>query len=217
MNSAWTSVGGAFRFAAGRLEGTLEDTDDGKSLQIVLDKMRIGAIEDLKWRVEGTEAVGATAPTRDIPYIQQPYVVAPFIVNSPVGLRLTAFLRATDAGIDVDFRLATVETLSDVSLDLRAEWPVGSFWTAGIDLHSSFPGVSAGVLRLHDRSVSLMGDVGEQGTFTPNKEGATLRLFNQSLEKGVILVGRFALRPFTDDAQLQRELDDWLQHPSASL
>lgn len=217
MNSTWTAAGKAFRFSAGSLEGTLERTDDAKSLRIAIGDWRIGAMGDLHWKVEGTSDDGTTAPVPDVAYIQQPYVVAPFVVNSPVGLRLTAFFRATDAGIDADFRLATIETLDDVSLEVQAVWPQGSFRTAGIDLSTRFPGVSAGVLTSKEGPAALLVDVGEHGSFSQNNQGATLGLFHQSLEKGVILVGRFALRPFTSDAQLQRDLDEWLQHPSASL
>jgi hypothetical protein len=217
MSSAWTAAGTAFRFSAGGLEGTLERTDDAKSLRIVMGDWRIGGLGDLQWKVEGTGDAGTTTPIPDVAYIQLPYVVAPFVVNSPVGLRLTAFFRATDAGIDADFRLATIETLDNVSLDVQAEWSQGSFRSAGIDLNTRFPGVSAGVLTRNEGSAALLVDVGEHGEFSPNNEGAELKLFHQSLEKGVILVGRFALRPFTSDAQLQRDVDEWLQHPSASL
>ena len=217
MSGAWTTAERAFRFTAGPLGGTLERTDDAKSLRIVMGELRIGAVGNLDWTLEDGGAEGTTQPIPDVAYLQLPYVVAPFALNTPAGLRLTAFFRANEDGVDVDFRLATIETLAAVSLDVNAEWPAGSFWTAAIVIHPTFPGVSAGVLRLGGRPTALLVDVGEHGKFEPNPQGAALRLFHQALEKGVILVGRFALRPFSDDAQLQRDLDEWLAHPSASL
>ena len=218
MSSAWTAAERAFRFAAGRFEGTLERTDDGKSLRIVLGGIRIGTLGDLQWTLEDGGAKGATVPVPDVAYIQQPYAVAPFVVNSEVGLRLTAFFRATDDGIDADFRLATVETLASVSLDVVCEWPNNGYRAvAESGNRRRFPGVSAGVVDYGHGKATFLTDVGEHGEFKASSNGGALKLFNQSLEKGVILVGRFALRPSTDPAQIQRDLDAWLDHPTASL
>jgi hypothetical protein len=151
-----------------------------------------------------------------VAYLQLPYVVAPFAINTPAGIRLTAFFRANEDGVDVDFRLATVATLANVSLELAAEWP--AFQTKlGWPNARLFPGVSAGVVEYGRGSAVLLVDVGEHGVFSQTPKGATLKLFNQELEKGVILVGRFAIRPFVDESRMKRDLEDWLDHPSASL
>jgi hypothetical protein len=216
MSGAWTTAERAFRFTAGPLCGTLERTDDARSLRIVLGGVRIGALGDLHWTLEDGGAKGSTQPIADVAYLQLPYVVAPFALNTPAGLRLTAFFRATEDGVDLDFRLATVETLANVSLDLAADWP--AFRSPGEWSNPRlFPGVAAGIVDLGGRSAGLLIDVGEHGVFSPTPNGATLRLFNQGLEKGVILVGRVAIRPFVDEERLRRDLEAWLDHPSASL
>jgi len=220
MKSAWSTTEGAFSFAAGTLSGMLERSAATSSLSIVLGKLRIGSLGDLSWRLEADGSTGAVHPSPDVAYIQQPYVVAPFVLKTPSEFRLTGFFRANDDGVDVDFRLATVAPVTNVSLELKAQWPAGAYRSLP-ELTKSrrypCPGVAAGVVEFGDGQAALFTDVGEHGEFKPGANGATLRLFNQSLEKGVILVGRFALRPSTEPARIKQDLNDWLDHPSASL
>jgi len=223
MASAWTADGRAFRFTAGPFEGRLERTDAPEGFRLILGRFVLNAVGQLHWKME-TGCEGSTDPAPDVAYLQLPYVVAPFLVNTPAGIRLTAFFRATDLGVDVDFRLATTEPLENVSLDLAVEWPEGghrpfkSHNAIGPTFFNRrFPGVSAATLIYDDNAgATLFIAVGEHGEFNWNSTGATLRLFNQPLEKGVILVGRLALRS-ADAATINRDLADWLDHPSASL
>jgi len=221
MKSAWTAAGRAFRFDAGPLSGMLERSAYSRLLTIALGGLRIGALGGLAWRMERDGSTGSVHPLPDVAYIQQPYVVAPFVLETPPEFRLTAFFRATDQGIDGDFRLATVWPVSEVSLELFAEWPAGGYRPI-VDFPTSdrpcdFPGVQAGIVEFGGGSAALFTDVGEHGQLQTTSTGATLKLFDQSLEKGVILVGRFALRPAVDSLLIKRDLDDWLDHPSASL
>jgi hypothetical protein len=216
MSGAWTTAERAFRFTAGAIGGTLERAEDAKSLRIVMGGLRIGTLGDLDWTLENDAAQGTTQPIPDVAYLQLPYVVAPFALNTPAGLRLTAFFRATEEGLDADFRLATVETLANVSLELAAEWPAFRSQREWSNPRL-FPGVTAGIVEIGGGSAVLLIDVGEHGVFSLTPKGATLKLFNQALEKGVILVGRFAIRPFVDEQRMKRDLDAWLDHPSASL
>ena len=220
MKSAWSTTEGAFSFAAGPLSGSLEREATTRSLSIALGAVKIGTLGDLSWELEIDGSKGSVHPTPDVAYIQQPYVVAPFILQTPSEFRLTGFFRATDVGVDVDFRLATVAPVSNVTLDLFAAWPAGGY-QALPELTGNrrypCPGVAAGIVDFGGGRAALVTDVGEHGVFTPTSTGATLRLFNQSLEKGVILVGRFALRPSTDLIRIKQDFDDWLEHPSASL
>jgi hypothetical protein len=222
MKSAWSADGDGFRFDAGPLSGMLVRSGDGRSLAVAVGGWNIGGLGALSWRMESDGATGSVHPTPDVAYIQQPYVVAPFSLETPPEFRLTGFFRAVDEGVDVDFRLATVWPVAQVTLDLHAEWPAGAYrplpeLTAPANRPYPCPGVAAGVMNLPGTSAAFFTDVGEHGEFVPAATGATLRLFNQSLEKGVILVGRFALRPSTDSDSMNRDLALWLDHPSASL
>jgi hypothetical protein len=220
MKSAWSTTEGAFSFSAGSLSGVLERLREPSMLTIALEQLRIGTLGNLAWRLEADGSTGAVHPTPDIAYIQQPYVVAPFVLETPSEFRLTGFFRATDEGVDADFRLATVWPVTNVSLELSAHWPAGGYRPLPELIRNRpypCPGVAAGIVEFGSGSVALLTDVGEHGIFTPTSNGATLQLFNQSLEKGVILVGRFGLRPSTDPARIKQDLDDWLDHPSASL
>jgi hypothetical protein len=174
----------------------------------------------LSWRMESDDSQGSTDPVPELAYIQQPYVVAPFSLATPSEFRVTGFFRATDEGVDVDFRLATVLPVTNVSLELFAEWNKGAYRPLP-ELAKSrpypCPGLEAGLLDFGGGMAALFTDVGEHGVFELTSSGARLRLFNQSLEKGVILVGRFALRPFGDQRRVLRDFNDWLDHPSASL
>jgi hypothetical protein len=220
MKSAWSKTEGGFSFAAGSLTGVLERSAEPSALSIVLDKLRIGSLGNLSWRLESDGSAGAVHPMPDVAYLQQPYVVAPFVLETPSEFRLTGFFRATDDGVDVDFRLATVRPVTNVSLELQAEWPASGYQPLPeLTRNRPYPcpGVAVGVVDFGRGKAVLLTDVGEHGVFTPTSDGATLQLFNQSLEKGVILVGRFALRPSTYLAHIKKDLDDWLDHPSASL
>jgi hypothetical protein len=78
-------------------------------------------------------------------------------------------------------------------------------------------GVALGWLAANDRELLSMTDVGERGRTLSHANGLRLEFFGQSLEKGVILVGRIAFRSATDDASALAALADWLEHPKASL
>jgi hypothetical protein len=182
MKGAWSTTEGAFSFAAGSLSGKLERSVATASLSIAFGKLRIGSLGDLSWRLEADGSTGAVHPTPDVAYIQQPYVVAPFILKTPSEFRLTGFFRATDDGVDVDFRLATVAPVTNVSLELLAQWPAGAYRSLPELTNTRqypCPGVAAGVVEFDGGRAALFTDVGEHGVLTPTSTGATLRLLNQ--------------------------------------
>lgn len=228
MKSAWSAAAGAFSFSAGPLAGRLVRSLDGDSSCLELGVIQIGSLRELTWILERDGSSGTAYPFPETAYIQQPYVVAPYGLNmvapygvkSSSGFRLTGFFRATDDGVDADFRLATAIPVTNVSLELYAEWSKGNYQPLpelAKNRRYPCPGAEAGIVDFGGGKAALFTDVGEHGVFTPTNAGATLRLFNQSLEKGVILVGRFAFRQAVDSDRIKRDFDDWLDHPSASL
>ena len=122
MKSAWSAAAGAFSFSAGPHSGTLNRSNEPPGLAINLGDTRIGGAGAPSWRMERDDTEGSAHPVPETAYIQQPYVVAPFALKTPSDFRLTGFFRATDDGIDADFRLATVLPVTNVSLELFAEW-----------------------------------------------------------------------------------------------
>jgi hypothetical protein len=161
-------------------------------------------------------------------YIQNPYLVAPQLVDSAPGLHLTAFIRASDEGLDADFRLTTVSELKRAALECNCAWPSGICeprpdLLAGLDHPKTSQGIALARLQLSDSdAVWMYWDVGEHGMWRVREEAGGVQrlqcnLFEQPLEKGVILVGRFALRRLSNESAVRENLLRWLDRPTASL
>ena len=77
------------------------------------------------------------------------------------------------------------------------------------------PGLSRGLSVSGLGDMALLLDVGEEGSAVFGPAGVECRLFDGFLEKGVIVVGRWAVRPLTDEAALRADLVAWLDAPPA--
>jgi hypothetical protein len=145
-------------------------------------------------------------PTSSSILIQEPYVVVPHELTSEVGLRLVVGVMADPEGLMLDARLETIAPIDRVSLSMSVECTDGAGWT--IQPQSPTPPIVGGpttIDRWAARQMRLVGqegpgiglvtDLGEAGTARTEGGGRRWKLtfFDQSLEKGVILVGRWGL------------------------
>ncbi|HVJ80272.1 MAG TPA: hypothetical protein VNC50_04305 [Planctomycetia bacterium] len=171
--------------------------------------------------LEGAEQ---TAPlTAATPYLQEPYVVAPFAptVDAYEGPRLTGFFRADEAGFDLDFRVTTRDELRAVALagTLECHAPIEQEDLGRLLRGKANPSRGISVWKLPE-GAWLFLDVGEHGEADGRAAPSgslSLSFFRQSLERGVILVGRSALRTPADREALAVAVTDWLDKPQASL
>jgi hypothetical protein len=139
-------------------------------------------------------------------FIQEPFILAPQQITSDVGLRLILGVMADKQGIMMDARLETIAPLERVSLSLSiqlhpdqdcyirppvATWPNDSLVVAGTDARWMH------VYQGHTLVAGLVCDLGDAGFALGDRHGKRweLTLFEQPLEKGVILVGRWGFVP----------------------
>jgi hypothetical protein len=171
---------------------------------------------------------GSINPLCKASYIQNPYLIAPQFVEGEPGLHVTAFIRASSDGLDADFRLTTISNLKRAALECDCNWASGLFEPrldilADLDHPKASPGVVVARLNIPAADpVWMYLDVGEHGGWKVHEEDIGTEflqcdLFKQPLEKGVILVGRFALRRLANEAAVRENLLQWLDKPTASL
>lgn len=137
-------------------------------------------------------------------YVQPPALVVPTSLDTAVGLQLSTrfLLDESRHRLDAEFRLQTIQPVQAVSLLVSVEVGEGLPLQAvesTLNHESSAGGI--GVRRkaaIHQiGGALLLADLGESGTYQMAKSdrGSLLsyNFFQQSLEKGVILVGRLGL------------------------
>jgi len=132
-------------------------------------------------------------------FVQEPFLVVPQAIASDVGLRMVVQFLAEESSITMDVRLETIAPLDNVSLTLDLSW-------GGVELtlpptrsdHSStrFSRKEAAWFDVSKSGQCLGGvvtDLGEGGFVERQGDSWRLVMFDQPLEKGVILVGRFGI------------------------
>lgn len=138
-------------------------------------------------------------PTPSTFLVQEPYLVVPHAIASDVGLRMVVQFLAEPSAITMDVRLETIAPLDHVSLALDLSWE-------GVDLspQSKHAGTSSDRFSRKEASWfdafkggecigGVVSDLGEGGYVEREANSWRLVMFNQPLEKGVILVGRFGI------------------------
>lgn len=219
--TGWQLAGHTARWDGGGLRGEVVG-EKGKSLGA---RIEVGGSVRITWGAIRFRAVGgseeSTLPTVAGLHVQQPYLVVLHEVTSSVGLRLVVQLLAEPGAITMDLRLETVAPLDQVSfamnlecaeLSLRPEeayWPrTGNEFTRR-EFHRAELRGGAGV------AAGFVTDLGEQGRGVLRDEGkrAELVMFDQPLEKGVVLIGRWGIvrRPPEMSAATFRQMEtEWL-------
>ena len=183
-------------------------------------------VGDLEFAQGGGER--AVHPVGGSLLVQEPSVIAGQEVASDVGLRLVIGVMADEVGIMLDARLETIAPLDRVSLSMSVHVMGDGMGT--IEPESSrWPGKSLVIDRTEARwmkvrrggnlSGAMISDLGEGGFAVGQRDGKRweLTFFEQPLEKGVILVGRWGLVPRLGD-QPEKELREvsarWLARPT---
>lgn len=175
----------------------------------------------LRFRVEH-RADEQVVPIVGSPLIQPPFLITPYEVSSDAGFSLTSFARADSAGLDVDFRLTTTATLEHVALETEWEWSGAS--QERLPGPADSTGASTRSLRLdrftfeNGEHCAIISDPGEFGRTSIVENRLVVELFGEPLEKGVLLVGRFAIRDGrTRNEDLHATLARWRERPTSSL
>lgn len=183
----------------------------------------------------------AVLPTNGDVEDQWPSRIVTQQLDTPEGLRLAVHAQPIppsairpDGGFAVDFRLNTRQPLADVAATVR----FGSEGYAPIALHGVQAGtpvspgrplvateIAAMAWKPIDGSTApsflMLADPGDHGLalWQPDGDAGTLavQLFRQPLERGVLLVGRFEIRPLREDLDLDLErcLANWREDPKS--
>lgn len=159
------------------------------------------------------------ASTQPLPkdfFVQYPYLVCTQDVSSSVGLRTRVRILAEEGGATVDVELETIEPLDWVEL-------AGRIRLEGVSL----PGVTQGrleqdrirwceLVRQGATIGALLFDLGENGYADVATSELSVNWFRQPLEKGVILVGRFAvvIRSEESEEAFRERSQGWLERPT---
>jgi hypothetical protein len=211
---------------SGRVRTDSKDPRSGLRIDADLVPSITAIVGDLEFSQGGVER--AVRPTGGSLLVQEPYAIAPQEVASEVGLRLVIGVMVDDDGIMLDARLETIASLDRVSLSMSVH--VTGNGTGMIEPASSrWPGKSLVIDRTEARwmkigsegnlSAAMISDLGEGGFGVGQRDGSRweLTFFEQPLEKGVILVGRWGLVPRLGD-RTEEELREvsarWLARPT---
>lgn len=138
-------------------------------------------------------------PTPSTFLVQEPYLIVPQAVASDVGLRMIVQFLAEPTSITMDVRLETIAPLDNVSLALDLSW-------GEVTLHPKSEGCKPSAQHFSRKESSwfdvihgegsvgaVVTDLGEGGYVEREADSWRLVMFDQPLEKGVILVGRFGI------------------------
>ena len=130
----------------------------------------------------------------------------------PVG-QATGFVE--QRGFGVDLRLTPAQELDRVALPLHLAWSDARTDCAAAVARLDRPRLGKGISAGRIGAAALLLDVGEEGTANYGPQGVACRLFDAFLEKGVIVVARWAVRPWEGEAALLADLAAWLDAPPA--
>lgn len=217
----WKKSERGHHWQGGRLAGCVSRAGDpdAAGLDIHFD---VGPAQSLRLQL-GNAIYQPTGgqPTRTMPspteyFVQQPYLVAKHGVASSVGLHLKASLLAEANSLILDVEMETIDPLDNVELGGRLAF-------TGIatpsDAHHRVEKAELrwqNLMRGNELVGALLFDTGESGFAEVTPTGLDLTWFRQPLEKGVILVGRFAVVRRGDEApeEFQEMYADWLERPT---
>ncbi|MFO0948394.1 MAG: hypothetical protein U1D30_21150 [Planctomycetota bacterium] len=225
--AAWREENG-FVFEAGNLVGCLHAKESvhmhlGEELANLSG--RLFSLDRVSYR-DGQGKSQESRLVADHPYIQGNACVLPLTIESKVGLSGAMRLLVETGGISAEIRVQTVAPVSELSLVVSNRWRADVQFPREMGKHKS------GRLDRRECSVSLLprdkgrallmfADVGEGGTAerTPVSEKTDFAqvaysFFRQSLEKGVILVGRIALFDWRSEGQftpIDQLYDQWFE------
>jgi hypothetical protein len=203
-----------------------KDPPSGLRIDSELMPSITAVVGDLEFSQGGVER--SVHPSGGSLLVQEPYVIAAQEIASDVGLRLIIGVMADEGGIMLDARIETIAPLERVSLSMSlhvtgagegmiepasSRWPVESLVVDRTE---------AGWMKLRSGeniSAAMISDLGEGGFGVGQRNGRRweLTFFEQPLEKGVILVGRWGLVPRLGDQSIEdlREVSArWLARPT---
>lgn len=225
--AAWRPVGSDYVFNVPDLSAKVSNAG-GRSTAVNLTiSCTLSSAQSVQLDLEGIAYApehGQRTATPFIPIeflVQQPNLVIVNQIASTVGLRMVIQILAETHGLAVDVRMETVAALDEVEL-------FGTLLLNGMSLDPPrFLGDEPGRgpcgygLRLGDRPVSaaVLFDHGEGGCRprrTPVADALAVSWFGQPLEKGVILVGRFAIiaEAGLQASMLRETYRHWLDRPT---
>lgn len=216
----WHEEQGRFIWESPNFQVSVEKADPAKNEGLRIE-FAVPPIEPIRLTLGSVvyTAAGAGKPMSTLPqpagfFCQQPFLVVSQEITSAFGLRMVTQILGEEHGATVDIRLETVASLDNVELDgileLR-QWRGNPIEAPGwMDLRcDTTPQCSA-----------VLTDLGAAGRIEPlSQDRSALRInwFRQSLEKGVILVGRLAwvYDPEAGDHRtIQDRHGDWLDRPT---
>lgn len=215
MAESWTLESPILQSTTGSMRTSI-DSSRRAAPSINFDYRRsfVLQFEDIRYRVpEGQTEIARPASSSYL--VQEPYVVMPQRLESDVGLRMIAQVLRAEEGVIVDVRLETIADLESVILSAsfgQANGPSTALRTIQTDTRPIME-------MLDDNEIVgiAVGDLGEAGRVNSTPNGVNLSFFDQSLEKGVILVGRWGViprRPHESTSSLRERASHCLRQAS---
>jgi hypothetical protein len=199
MSAAWKLSSQGAEWTSGGLAGqvVVRSTPLGQRLALECPELGVDILLD---HVEDDPEVGQTGRSPLVPgtmMIQEPYLVVPHAIESEVGLRVVTQFLAEPGRNTLDLRLETIAPLRSVSVHAHVSLTLAR-WSSSTDFainaSPSQAPVWLEIVKAGEVRGALQMDLGEAGTARIlDSDRADVTLFDQPLEKGVILVGRFAL------------------------
>ena len=196
----WNLTDGSANWESGGLSGRVLHAQQGQWPTLLVESSLGAGISlvfgKLSYSPHGEKAKESfPAPTTFL--IQEPYLVVPHAIASEVGLRMVVQFLAEPGGLTMDVRLETIAPLDNVSLTLDLALTGHHLHTSAAKSHSdrySRREIEWADVGEGEKLVGgLVTDLGEGGHAERQGDGWRLVLFDQPLEKGVILVGRWGI------------------------
>ncbi|WP_145261511.1 hypothetical protein [Planctomycetes bacterium Pan216] len=218
----WKEQDGGFAFEGGALSGrvVLRGAEKPGSWVELGPKWREFAPKLLEIGPISFQTVAEAVeiqPLAGAAYVQEPTLVIPLRIESPVGLAGTVRFLVGEEGLDVELRLQTVEPITDLTGIIRTYWSTTApqLPLAGESTVELGPKRGAIALLGEAERLGIFADLRETGTAMVEESARAIdyRLFGRPLEKGVVLVGRLALRTIGKEvpvAELEKRHAEWL-------
>lgn len=156
------------------------------------------------------ESVKTVQPVGTRGLVQEPYLVVPCILPTEVGLRLVSQVLVEPDAVTMDFRIETIAPLDDLSMELTLNvqegtvHPCDSTWTSVAGRLTRRELHALDLRQGNEVVATFRTDLGEGGHGELDQDQAKVHItfFEQPLEKGVILIGRWGvIRRLPDESE----------------
>lgn len=234
---AWQISGDGLTFRAPCFGGVLEIAREiAAGIRWVADSLAatspaaLFVVDQIQIRDLNGAATYIRARTID-PYVQGRMLYLPQALDTATGLRLNIRYEVFADSLGCEITAQTIEPIAELALAATFRTPPGGAitWceTAHIGDTGARESLAARVARIHagpDRILLLFADAGDRATSAIEPGGAepetsaqlTFSAFRHSLEKGVVIVARYALfaDKFASSGQIAAALGRWRKDPA---